>query len=664
MGSTSSINVVNPAIDVQSIVDNLIQVARQPETVMRNRATACSNKVAAFQTLNTKLSAFMDKVTGILYNGDTPLLTPYSFQDRLDGSIFSLRKAASSDDAAVAATASQGTASGAYAITVTSLAQAKTMASANFADTDTTSAGTGSLVIQVGSGSPVTVTIDDSNKTLAGIRNAINNASAGVTATIINDGSSSPYRLLITSNQSGTANAFTLTNNLSGGTNLSLTQTQAAADAQFTVNSISITKSSNTISDVLDGVTLNLKSLTSAPVTVTVSSDIDSIVSSFKDFANAYNDLNTFYSAQFKYDATNKKAGVLSGDFTVRSVQSRIQQLLTQSISNGFTSYGVITQIGFNFNNDGSLTVNETKLRNILATDITGVAALMLGNGSPAQVDGGSVTDSRATYNGKTSATQAGTYAIQVTGLAEQAFVVGQKSFTQLDSDETLTITHGSIVTTVDLLNGDAFEAVLSKINSALTANGDTVTAADDGSGKIKISTNNYGSAQSISVTSTRTGNPDNSTGFGNNPSDSGIDIAGTINSHDAVGSGLTLTGATGHPEEGLNLTIAQTTTGSYGSATVTLATPADEGASILSNLQTALKGITDPLQGPIHNATDSLNQNISRINDEISQFEDRLAIQRQLLTLEYSRADEALRLLNVNQTSLSNQVSSLQQMS
>lgn len=664
MSSTSSINVVSSVIDVQSIVDNLIEVARQPEILMQNRVTQYSNKVTAFQTLNTKLSAFMDKVTGILYNGDSPLLTPYSFQDRLDGSIFSLRKAASSDDATVSATASQGTASGTYAITVSDLAQAKTMASANFADIDTTSAGTGSLVIQVGSNSPVTVNINSSNSTLAGIRNAINAAGAGVTATIINDGSSSPYRLLITSDQTGTANAFTLTNNLSGGTSLNLTQTQAATDAQFTVNSISITKSSNTISDVIDGVTLNLKSLTSDPVTVTVGSDIDSIVSSFKAFANAYNDLNTFYSSQFHYNGTTKKAGVLSGDSTVRSVQSRVQQLLAQSVTNGFTSYNVITQIGFNFNNDGSLTVNERKLRNLLATDLQGVAALMLGNGNPAQADGGSVTDSRVTYSGKTGATQAGTYSVQVTGLAEQAFVVGQKSFTQLDSDETLTITHGSKVTTVDLLNGDDFETVLSTINSVLTANGDTVTAADDGTGKIKISTDNYGNAESIFVTSTRTGNPDNSTGFGNNPSDSGVDIAGTINGHDAVGSGLTLTGATGQAEEGLSLTIAQTTTGSYGSVTVTLAAPADEGASILSNLRTALKGITDPLEGPIHHATDSLNKNISRTNDEISQFEDRLEVQRQLLTDEYSRADQALRLLTVNQTSLSNQLSSLQQMS
>jgi flagellar hook-associated protein 2 len=161
-------------------------------------------------------------------------------------------------------------------------------------------------------------------------------------------------------------------------------------------------------------------------------------------------------------------------------------------------------------------------------------------------------------------------------------------------------------------------------------------------------------------VTSTRTGNPDNSSGLGNNPSDTGVDIAGTINGHVAVGSGLTLTGAAGQPEEGLSLAIAQTTTGSYGSATVTLGSAADDGQSIMINLRSALKGITDPLAGPIHNATDALNQNIKIINDQISRLEDRLTIQQQLLTAEYSRADQALRLMNVNQTSLTSQTNSL----
>ncbi|HYK88171.1 MAG TPA: flagellar filament capping protein FliD [Acidobacteriota bacterium] len=466
-----SVNLIGGGLDVGTIVDQLMQIERQPETIMQNQITQNNNKVTAFQTLNTKLSSLLDKLNSFIYNGgdSNSLLMPSSFQDRLQQSLFSARNAVSSDDSTVSVSSTQGTAGGTYGITVSQLALAKTMASANFADATTTSAGTGTLVIQTGSADPVTVTIDSSNNTLTGIRNAINSANAGVTATIINDGSASPYRLIVASNETGTSNAFTLTNNLTGGTSLALTQTQAAVDANFTVNSISITKSSNTVSDVIDGVTLNLKALTSTPVSVTVTNDIDSIVSAFKDLASAYNDLNSFFNAQFTYNSTTKTAGLLSGDFTVRDVQSRVQQLLTQGITNGLSSYGVISQLGLTFGRDGALTVDETKLRNLLSTDMKGVAGLMLGSGDSAD---------------------------------------GEKS--------------------------------------------------------------------------------------------------------------------------------------------------------ILISLQAALKGITDPLSGPIHSATDSLNKSTASIQDEISKFEERMTVVQEQLTEQYSQADQALKLLSLNQAALSNQLASL----
>jgi len=84
------------------------------------------------------------------------------------------------------------------------------------------------------------------------------------------------------------------------------------------------------------------------------------------------------------------------------------------------------------------------------------------------------------------------------------------------------------------------------------------------------------------------------------------------------------------------------------------------EGAGILTNLQGILDGITDPLSGPVHHSTDSLNQNIKALNDQISAYQDRLEIQRELYTAQFSRADEALRLLTVAQSSLSSQLSKL----
>ncbi len=655
--ATSGLNLINAGLDVQGIVDNLMYIESEPVRRMQQQTTDLKSKVSAFQSLNTKLSALLDKTNSVLFGGNTaPLLNPTAFLDRFAESIFAKGKATSSDDSIISASADKVSSTGAYSITVSGLAQAKSMASVNFADTSTTNTGTGSLTITVGNNSPVIVTIDSSNNTLAGVRNAINTANAGVTATIINDGSASPYRLLITANESGTQNSFTIADNLSGGQVLSLTEVQTAADAQFTVNGVSISKSSNTVSDVINGVTFTLKAPTTNPITLTIENDIDSIVKSLQDFVTAYNEINSFITAQFTYNYQTEKAGVLSGDSTLRRIQSQIQSKIIQSVNNNYTSYRVAEQVGLTFNRDGSLSLDETKLRSLLSNNFKEVAALLLGDGIPA--GGASTSDSRVTYNGSTAATQAGTYNVDVTALAEQAFVVGNRVLTTLSQDETLTITYGGQSANPALSAGDTLATVLSKINSALSAQGMAVTAMDDGSGNLKIATDGYGSSESISVTSSLA-NPSGSTGFDTLPTtDNGFDIAGTINNNIAVGSGLTLTGSSGQPEEGLSLTISQTTTGSYGS--VTLVDVASEGSSILLNLQSILKGITDPLSGPIYHSTDSLNQNIRMLNERIREYEERLEVRRELLISQFLKADEALKLLNIAQTSLGSQLNTL----
>jgi flagellar hook-associated protein 2 len=657
--STSSINLVSSVIDVGSIVDNLIYVDSAPVRKMQSQVTTLQSKISAFQSLNTKLSSLSDKVNSILYGATgEPLINPYSFSDRLENSIFSKCKVASSNGDAISATADNANSSGTYSISVTSLAQARSMAAANFADVASTKTGTGTLTIKTGDNDAVTVTISDSNNTLTGLRNAINEAGAGVTATIINDGTASPYRLLIMANDAGTANSFAITDNLSGGQSLNLEQKQAASDAVFTLNGVSITKSSNTISDVIPGVTFTLKAKTTEAVNLTVDKDLDSIVSSLNDFASAYNSVNTYINSQFAYDSTTKKAGLLSGDSTLRRIQNDLQNQIVQSIANRYTSFNVSGQVGIEFNRDGSLSVDSAKLRSALSSNFSGVAALFLGNGTPS--DSATATDKRVTYNSKTSETQAGTYSLQITSLAQQAALTGNQSVTTLSENETLTITSGAKLATAILLQNDSLSSVLFKVNSALSAQAMAITAIDDGTGKIKLAANNYGSDYSISVVSNMDG-VSGSTGFGTTPVNVvGTDIAGLINGHAATGSGLSLTGATGQQEQGLTLNIDQTAIGDYGSVTLAPPDAGVEGSSIFVNMHSILDGITDSLSGPIHNSTDSLSQSIKSLNEEITSYQARLEIEKTMLTAQYNKADEALRLMSVTQSSLSSQLSKL----
>jgi flagellar hook-associated protein 2 len=657
--SSYSINLMSSSIDVAAIVENLMYVERAPVRAMESKVSTLESKVSAYQSLNTNLSALSDKLNALLYgSSDAPLVQPCSFSDRLAKSVFAQCDMISSDEDTVSATASSAVAGGSYSIAVSSLAQAQTLVSSSFADTTSTSLGTGTITIATQSGDPVTLTINGENSTLIGVCDAINNSGAGVTATIINDGSATPYRLMITANDTGTANAFSLTSSLSGGQAVTFEQAQAAADAHLVVNGVSITKSSNIISDVIDGITFTLKDVSAAPITLHAERDTDSVVKALGEFVTAYNAVNEFINKQFTYNSDSEGAGVLAGDSTLRHVQSLLQNSLTQSVKNQYTSYGVAGQVGLEFNRDGSLTLNESEFREAFRKDFTAVAALFLGNGTPA----GSATasDNRVIYGGKTAATQAGTYSIQVETLAQQASAIANQAITNLSENETLTITNGIGTAVVSLLQNDSLSTVLSKINSALIAQGMAVIAKNDGTGKIQISTNSYGSFQTLTIFSDRE-DLSGATGFGTVPvTVNGTDIVGTINGHPALGNGLTLTGAGGQPEEGLSASISQTTTGNYGTVTVASETEGVAGASILMSLFSALDGLTDSLSGPIVNATDGLKKNIESLNDQISEYEERLAKREELLTAEYDAADQALRLMTVMQTSLENQIKAL----
>jgi flagellar hook-associated protein 2 len=182
--------------------------------------------------------------------------------------------------------------------------------------------------------------------------------------------------------------------------------------------------------------------------------------------------------------------------------------------------------------------------------------------------------------------------------------------------------------------------------------------ATNDGTNKILISADNYGSAGSFTIVSQK--GIASETGFGTLVTATGTDISGLINGHAAVGSGTSLTGATGQFEEGLMLNISQTAIGNYGTATVAPADKGIEDKSILMNLHSLLEGITDPLSGPIHNSEDALSQNIKYLNEEIASYQTRLDIQKEILTMQFNKADEALKLLQVSQSSLSSQLAKL----
>ncbi len=356
-------------LDISGIISKLMQVESQPITALQSKEASFQAKLSAFGSMKGALSSLQTAVA-TLKNGGT----------------FTGKSAISSDSTVLTTSAASTAAAGSYSISVTQLAKFHAVRSnTNYAAT-TDTFNTGTLSITVGSGTAVDITIDGTNNTLAGIRDAINDADAGVTASIINDGTTN--RLVLASKTSGSAGAVTVavTDSGSGGTHAlttlasaSLVTTQTADDANLTINGIAITRSSNTVTDAVDGLTLNLlKGTLASPgtATVTVAQNTGTVTTAVNAFVKAYNDAITQIKSSTAYDAANKKASVLTGDSTARSIQSQLASLVQAKVTGVAGGIARLSDIGISVKADGTLALDNGKLTTALADPDTDVATL------------------------------------------------------------------------------------------------------------------------------------------------------------------------------------------------------------------------------------------------------------------------------------------------
>lgn len=357
-------------LDTNALISGLVKAEQGPINILQNQKAALQVQQGVYTTLIGSLGGLKSTAQSLSLATD-----------------FDKKTAASSDDAVLTASADSTALTGYNTVIVDTLAKAQSIKSVSFTGASD-SIGTGTLTIHVGATS-TDVTIDSSNNTLTGLKSAINSSGAAVTASVVNAGTSaSPdYRLLVQSKETGTANAVTITGTLSGGTDPFAgggTIVQAAADAVFSVNGLALSRSSNTISDVIPGVTFVLLKegnhngvveSTDTSANVTVSADSAAIKSAISQFVDSYNAVNKIVIDQFTLDPDTKRQGALAGDAALRGVSSQLRNQLSQAGGNG-AGFKYLSDIGVNFQKDGSLTVDDGKLTNALATDPTGVSNL------------------------------------------------------------------------------------------------------------------------------------------------------------------------------------------------------------------------------------------------------------------------------------------------
>jgi flagellar hook-associated protein 2 len=350
-------------LDTSAIVDSLVALERRSINVL-------SAQKATFQTQQVVISLLSSNLAAL----------KTAAQDLADSTDFAKKSAASSDTSVLTASADTTAAPGTYDVSVTALAKAKSLESTS-QTSQTAMIGTGTLTLTIGSVNTA-ITVDSSNNTLDGLRDAINNSAADVTASIVNVGASTAdYRLIVQSNKTGLANEVTITSSLTGGNGNDPfsgggTVVQAAADAQFTVNGLAVARSSNTVSDVITGVTFTLVK-DAASATITVSDDTAAIKSTIEAFVTAYNDVIEVVNDQFSLDPNTQRQGPLAGDPALRGLQTRLrQEMFTPLQSN--TTFSFLSDIGISFEQDGTLSIDDGKLTSALDSDPTEVKNLFL----------------------------------------------------------------------------------------------------------------------------------------------------------------------------------------------------------------------------------------------------------------------------------------------
>lgn len=375
--ATSSIG--GSGLDVNAIVSQLMTVEKRPLTALTQREAEITSRITALARVQGGIAS--------LQNAAAVLARTSTFTG--------MRASVSGDGLTAAVTDSSKASPGSYQIKVAAVAVSHSLASEAFPSSD--QIGTGTLTIELGSVSggtftaksgttPRAITIDASNNTLAGIRDAINAASLGVTASVVVDSAGS--RLTLAAVDTGAVNTIRVAVNDDDGNDLNtqglsrlsfdptvaagpgnssapgrrLLETRAASDASFEVNGLSLSSASNRVTTGIEGVTLDLKKASADGITtIGIERDTLAIRGAVDGFIKAYNDSVKTIRDATAYDAVNRKGAVLNGDSTARSLLSQLNALRGSRMSAAVGDHTDLSAVGIEIGRDGRLTLNTAR---------------------------------------------------------------------------------------------------------------------------------------------------------------------------------------------------------------------------------------------------------------------------------------------------------------
>ena len=646
-------------IDTATIVEGLLEIQQRQIDSLEGTREEVLTEQAAFRGIEARLLSFQTAVNQLNRNRD---------------SVFAVRTVATGNESLVTAAATSEAPPGTYSLAVNSLARSHQIASQGFDDPDAVITQ-GTLTIQVGTGSPDTITVDSTNATLQGLADAINSADLDVAASVIHDGAS--YRLLLASNQTGLDNQISVTNNLAasgaGATRPDfdvLNPVQEAADASVTIGSgpgaIAVSSGTNIVDDVIPGVTLNLHSADPATtVTLSVDRDTEPAVDAVQNFVDEFNALMDYIDEQVRFNGEDLQPGVLIGNRDAIALQNSIRSAVLDVVPGLDPNANRLTAIGVSVTNSGRLNLDTARLQSALTGALDGVSAsdvqrlfALTGESTHPQVE--FLLGSTRTQASQTP------YQVDIIQAAERATVSAHTAVattTVLDaSNNTLEISLDGASAAVTLTEGTYTATELaahleSTLNSQEEFNGRSVSVAEQ-AGVLSITSDAYGSSSAVAVTG---GTALPTLGFSGTQSDVGQDVAGTFIvdgiSESATGRGRILTGNADNEHTAdlqlrVTLTTSQIVSGPEAEVDVT--------RGVASRLDQNLTSLLDPVTGRVALADDAFDAQAESIQQAIDLQQQRFEAQQQSLIEQFVALESALQQLQTTSSFLASQLTSL----
>ncbi len=769
MPGSQSITGIQSGLDTTAIVEAMIDAGRANAYVLEAQQAEKTNIITALKALEAKVLALKSQISKLNRK-----------------SIFEKTSVTVSDTAYLTASGSGTIGHGSYDLQVLSLARNQQSASQGFDDQTDDVMGTGDIEITFGDGTVRTISIDNTNNSLIGIKNAINDADIGVTATIINDGSeNNPYRLVLSGVQTGRKNSFEVTSSLIGGLNPDFTNSsfdvpetiqtasgttssmslgasasytgsenktytftvqgsgeqtigsgtitlswtdgtnsgtvditaadteveltgaggdglfvqfnsgvltagdsfevstfspilQEASDAKVTMGSasgsgspVTVNSASNTITDLIEGVTLVLKKETASgdSVNIEAKADTATVKSQIKSFINAYNEVIEFIDKQNQYDPDTDSTGILFTDSSVWTMQRSLRSAVGSGVKGLVGKYNQLYSIGIRTDSTGKLAITDSsKLDAALANDMDEIVRLF--------TSGGDSTNALVEFVAAEPQTRTGySYIVDITQAAEKGTYEGTSLTDPASSGITITTSNDELRLNVDGVTSgilrlshktyNTSDDLVSEIqkqidnDSVLKGRGVIVEWVDDGggSGHLKFSSGTYGSDSTIDVDSGLSNSAYTALGLENGTATEGKDVAGTINGETAEGDGLYLTGAEGNKyTDGLKLQVNLTAAhlGSGGEAFVI------PTRGIAAQVNDLLESLTRAVDGTFARQISGYQKQVDVLQERIDEIDERLAVRRESLLLQFYEMETALGQLNAERDFLSQQLAGI----